>query len=114
VQYILLLYQDEAGFWFKLSPDELQKAVAAYTAFTESMEEAGILVEGNRFQPYTSASTVRMSSGKLDVRSGPYTQSKEQLGGYFLIDVVNHETAVEWAARCPAAWHGVVEVRPLG
>jgi hypothetical protein len=113
VKYILMLYQDEAGFWFKLTQSEQQRAIADYGAFTSAMEEAGVLRDTNRFQPYYTATTVRIADGKPQVANQPYGDSKEQLGGYFIIEVPDQDVAISWAGRCPATSHGVVEVRPL-
>jgi hypothetical protein len=71
------------------------------------------LVGVNRLARSGSATTVRVSDGKPQVLNGPYAESKEQLGGYYLIDVPDLDTAISWAARCPGATHGVIEVRPL-
>jgi hypothetical protein len=64
-------------------------------------------------QPTSTATTVRITNGKSQVLDGPYVDTKEQLGGYFLIDAPDLDSAISWAARCPAAGHGVVEVRPI-
>ena len=113
VQYVLMLYQDEAGFWLKLTQSGQQRAIDAYEAFTSAMEQAGVLRDASRFQPYYTATTVCISNGKLQVAKQPYADSKEQLGGYFLIEVPDRDAAISWAISCPAASHGVVEVRPL-
>jgi hypothetical protein len=112
MQYLLMLYVNEAG-WPKLSKAEQEQGVAAYTAYTEALTKAGVLKGTNRLQPRSSATTVRIANGKTQVLDGPYVDSKEQLGGYYLIDVPDLDAALSWAARCPAVSHGVVEVRPL-
>lgn len=112
MQYLLMLYVNEAG-WTKLSKAEQEQGVAAYTAYTEALTKAGVLKGANRLQPSSSATTVRMTNGKTQVLDGPYVDSKEQLGGYYLIDVKDLDAALSWAARCPAVGHGVVEIRPL-
>ena len=112
MQYILMLYVDEAG-WPKLTPAEQEQGIAAYTAFTQALTKAGALKGSNRLQPSSAATTVRVANGKPQVMDGPYADSKEQLGGYFVIDAPNLDAAISWAARCPAASHGVVEVRPI-
>lgn len=112
VQYLLLLYASEAG-WSKLTPAEQEQGVAAYRAFTEALTKAGVLRGSNRLQPVSAASTVRNSNGKTQVLDGPYAESKEQLGGYYMIDVPDLDAALSWAARCPGASHGIVEVRPI-
>jgi hypothetical protein len=112
MQYLLMLYVNEAG-WPKLSKAEQEQGMAAYTAYTEALTAAGVLKGGNRLQPSSTATTVRMTNGKSQVLDGPYVESKEQLGGYYLIDVPDLDAALSWAARCPAVGHGIVEVRPL-
>jgi hypothetical protein len=87
--------------------------VAAYGAFSEALTKAGVLKGSNRLQPSSATTTVRVVDGKSQVLDGPYADSKEQLGGYYLIDVPDLDAAISWAARCPGASHGVVEVRPI-
>lgn len=112
MQYLLMLYVNESG-WTKLSKTEQEQGVAAYTAYTEALTKAGVLKGANRLQPSASATTVRTTNGKTQVLDGPYVDSKEQLGGYYLIDAPDLDAALSWAARCPAAGHGVVEVHPI-
>jgi hypothetical protein len=111
MQYLLMLYVSEAG-WTKLTPAEQEQGVAAYRAYTEALTKAGVLTGSNRLQPSSAATTVRIADGKPQVLDGPYADSKEQVGGYYLIDVADLDAAISWAARCPAAGHGVVEIRP--
>jgi hypothetical protein len=87
--------------------------MAAYNAFTESLKKSGAFISSNRLQPVANATTVRVANGKSQVLNGPYADSKEQLGGYYVIEVADLDAALSWAARCPTANHGVVEVRPL-
>ena len=112
MQYILLLHADEAGF-ARMTPAEQQQGMAAYMAYSEALNKAGAMKGSNRLQPVATATTVRIVDGKTQVLDGPYADSKEQLGGYFLIDVPDLDAALSWAARCPGASHGVVEVRPI-
>jgi hypothetical protein len=112
MQYLLALYVDETG-WTKLSKEQQEQGAAAYTAYTQALKKAGVLVGANRLRPTTMATTVRETNGKTQVLDGPYAESKENLGGYYLIDVPDLDAALSWAARCPAANHGVVEVRPI-
>jgi hypothetical protein len=112
MQYLLMLYANEAG-WSQLTPAEQEQGVAAYTAYTEALKEAGVLAGANRLQDTSAATTVRTANGKTQVLNGPYADSKEQLGGYYLIDVKDLDAAISWAARCPGAGHGTVEVRPV-
>jgi len=112
MQYLLMLYSQEGG-WSKLSKVEQEQAMAAYGAYTEALTKAGALKGSNRLQPTSVATTVRVANGKPQVLDGPYADSKEQLGGYYLIDVPDLDAAISWASRCPAANHGIVEVRPV-
>jgi hypothetical protein len=112
MKYILLVYVNEAS-WPAMTPAQQEQGIAAYTAYTEALKKAGVLASSDRLKPSTSASTVRVANGKTKVLDGPYAEAKEQLGGYYMIDVPDLDAALSWAARCPGANHGVVEVRPL-
>jgi hypothetical protein len=112
MQYLLSLYADESG-WTRMNPAEQQQGATAYMAYTQALAAAGALKGSNRLQPVSTATTVRITDGKTHVLDGPYADSKEQLGGYYLIDVPDLDAALSWAARCPGAGHGVVEVRPI-
>ncbi len=85
--------------------------MASYMAYSEALNKAGAYVGSGRLQPTATATTVRVVDGKSQVLDGPYVDSKEQLGGYFIIDVPDLDAAISWAARCPAASHGTVELR---
>jgi len=112
MQYLLMLYSDPSG-WARMTPVEQTEAAAAYGAYTEALRKASALAGANRLQDATTATTVKIANGKTQVLDGPYADSKEQLGGYYLIDVPDLDAAISWAARCPAASHGTVEVRPV-
>ena len=112
MQYLLMLYADETG-WSNMTKDQQQQGIAAYTAYTEALKKAGVWKGSNRLQPISSATTVRVANNKSQVLDGPYVESKEQIGGFYLIDVPDLDSAISWAARCPGASHGVVEVRPV-
>ena len=112
MQYLLMLYVNEAG-WGTLTKAQQEQGMAAYASYTEALRKAGALKGSDRLRPTSTATTVRIANGKPQVLDGPYADSKEQLGGYFLIDVADLDAAISWAARCPAADHGVVEVRPV-
>jgi hypothetical protein len=112
MQYLLTLYSNESG-WDNLSDAEKQQGYAAYMAYTEALKAAGAYLGSNRLRPVATASTVRTSNGKPQVLDGPYADTKEQLGGYYLIEAPDLDAALAWAARCPGAGHGVVEVRPV-
>ena len=112
MEYLLMLYSEEAG-WANMTKAQQQEGMAAYTAYTEALKKAGVHKGSNRLQPISAATTVRVANGKSQVLDGPYVESKEQLGGYYLIDVPDLDSALSWAARCPGASHGTVEVRPV-
>ena len=112
MKYLLMIYGNEAALK-AASKTESDQLLAAYGAYVEAMTKAGILLGRNRLQPTTSATTVRVTNGKTQVLDGPYAETKEQLGGYVLIDVPDLDTALSWAARCPGASTGVMEVRPI-
>jgi hypothetical protein len=112
MKYMLLIYSNEAGMQ-NASKTEVDQIMGAYSAYSEAMAKAGVMVGADRLQRSSSATTVRTTGGKTQVLDGPYVESKEQLGGYFLIDVPDLDAALSWASRCPGASHGVVEVRPI-
>lgn len=112
MKYILMDYVNEAG-WPQLTRDEKEHWLGAYRAYMEAMAKAGVLRDSNGLQPTSAATTVRVANGKTQVLDGPYADSKEQLGGFHIIDVADLNAAIAWAARSPTALHGVVEVRPV-
>ena len=112
MQYLLMVYSKE-GEWDTLTSAQKEQGLAAYGAFTEALQQAGAFKGSNRLQPTATATTVRTSDGKTQVLNGPYAESKEQLGGYFLIEAGDLDAAMSWAARCPGSSHGIVEVRPI-
>jgi len=112
MQYLLMIYSAESE-WKQLGDGERQQRVAAYEAYTESLKKAEVVVGMNRLQHASTATTVRIIDGKPQVLDGPYSDSKEQLAGYYLIDAPNLDAAITWAARCPGASHGAMEVRPI-
>ena len=112
MEYMLLIYSDPTGFE-RLGESQVKEALAAYGAYHEALEKAGVFRGTQRLRPPQTATTVRLQSGKSEVLNGPYAETREQLGGYFLIDVPDLDTALSWAARCPGASHGIVEVRPI-
>jgi hypothetical protein len=112
MQYLLMLYADESG-WTRMSKAEQEQGVAAYGAYTQALKTAGAWVGSNRLQGVDTATTVRLVNGKSQVLDGPYVDTKEQLGGYYLVEAPNLDEALAWAARCPGASHGTIEVRPV-
>jgi hypothetical protein len=112
MQYLLMLYANEHG-WSALPKTEQAQWIAAYQAYNEALASAGTYVGSNRLSDSGTATTVSVTDGKTRVLDGPYADSKEQLGGYYLIDVPDLDAAISWAARCPGASHGTIEVRPV-
>jgi hypothetical protein len=112
MQYLLMLYSQEDG-WKAMTKEQQEQGMAAYVAYGEALRKAGVFVGSNRLQPVATATTVRLVDGKSQVLDGPYVDTKEQLGGYFLIEAPDLDTALTWAARCPGAGHGTIEVRPI-
>ena len=112
MKYMFLIHSSEAAFK-TASKADLEQTLAAYGAYTEAMKKAGVMVAGDRLQPVAAATTVRVTNGKTTVLDGPYAESKEQLGGFYIVDVPDLDAALSWAARCPGASHGAIEVRPL-
>ena len=112
MQYLLMIYSNEAA---NQAATDAQRGemLAAYGAYTEALKQAGVLLGSNRLRPTASATTVRLAAGKTQVLNGPYAETKEQLGGYYLIDVADLDVAISWAARCPGASYGTMEVRPI-
>lgn len=112
MKYMLLIYTSEAEYASMAKP-ELEARTGAYMAYAEAMQKAGVLRGGDRLKPASTGSTVRVAAGKTKVLDGPYAETKEQLGGYFMIEVPDLDQALSWAAKCPGASHGAVEVRPM-
>ena len=112
MQYLLMIYGNEAAM-AAATEAQAGQMMAAYGAYTEAMASAGVLLGGNRLRPTATATTVRIADDKTQVLDGPYADTKEQLGGYYLIDVPDLDAALSWAERCPGAATGVIEVRPV-
>src|ERR1700734_951933 len=112
MKYVLLDYVGESG-WPVLTRDEQRHWLVADRAYMEAMTKAGVLKNTVGLQPTATATTMRVRDDKPNVLDGPYTDSKEQLGGFHLIEVENLDEALAWAARSPTSLHGVVEVRPI-
>ena len=112
MQYMLLIYGDEAATHGMTEPQASER-MAAYIAYGKALREAGAIVAGNRLSPSSNGTTVRMANGKRQVLNGPYAETKEQLAGYYLIEAADLDAAIAWAARCPGAQTGTLEVRPV-
>jgi hypothetical protein len=109
---MLLIYGNEND-WQGRSDEERGQVIQAYGAFTEELRGAGAMVAGDALQPTQTATTVRVQDGETLTTDGPFAETKEQLGGYYLIEAESLDEAIEWAGKIPAASHGSVEVRPV-
>src|SRR5262249_18569010 len=112
MKYLLLIYSNEANMLSRPN-SAVEEVHAAYGAYTEAMTNAGVIVVGERLRPTASARTVRVADGQTKVLDGPYAQTKEKPGGDDMFDVPDLAAAISWAARCPGASHGTIEVRPV-
>jgi hypothetical protein len=112
MQYLCLIYDDERQ-WEKMPPAESEKIIGEFHAYTESIRRSGHSVGGNALQPTHTATTVRVRQGRLATTDGPFAETKEQLGGYYLVQARDLNEAIQLAARIPGARLGSVEVRPI-
>jgi len=112
MQYLLLIYDKESD-WGKLSAAEQDAIMKEYREFSKSMNESGQYRAGSQLHPVSKATTVRVRDGKRLITDGPFADTKEQLGGYYLIEAKDLDEAVGLAARVPSARFGSIEVRPL-
>ena len=112
MQYLLMIYRSEAEL-FKMSDADRQKMSADYGAFTQSIIQSGHFKAGDGLQPTSTATTVRVRDGKMLTTDGPFAETREQLGGYYLVDAKDLDTALGIAARIPGAKTGSIEVRPI-
>ncbi len=112
MQYLLLIYGNE-NRWDKVDGAEREKTLQEFGAFTQSIHQSGHLRGGNELDVTTKASTVRVRDGKSMVTDGPFAETREQLGGYYLIEAKDREEAIAIAARIPSVSWGSIEVRPI-
>lgn len=113
MKYNIFVYENESDFAARTDPERQGDYWASYSAYTKALEEAGVMAGGAALQPPATGTTLRLVDGKRHVQDGPLSEAKEQLGGYYTVDVANLDEALKWAARCPSAATGGVEVRPL-
>jgi hypothetical protein len=113
MQYMLLLNETEAEFAKRNLPEQAGAYWGGWNAFIGAMAQAGIIVKGDGLHGPQTATTVRIRDGKRVVQDGPFADTKEQLGGYFVIEVPDLDAALAWAARAPSALTASVEVRPV-
>jgi hypothetical protein len=112
MQYMLLIYNNEKN-WTELSQAEIGALMGEYQAFTESIAKSGNYKSGNPLQPTNTATTVRVRNGKRTTTDGPFAETREHLGGYYLIDANDLDEAIRIAERIPAARTGGIEIRPI-
>ena len=112
MQYMMLIYETQKDFQARTG-DERSPYIAAWRAYYRSVVDAGVYVGGDPLQAVDTATTVRLQAGNRHVQDGPYADTKEQLGGVMVLELPSLDAALDYAARCPAAATGAVEVRPL-
>jgi hypothetical protein len=112
MKYLCLIYDDEKQ-WQKFPKDVQDKYMAEYTAFGDSIKKSGQYVGANQLQPSHTATIVRSRNGKVSTTDGPFVETKEQLGGYYLIEAKDLNDAIQVASRIPSARSGSIEVRPI-
>jgi hypothetical protein len=112
MRYLLLIYGDESGM-ANASEAEQQAQMATWNEYTEEMRSSGAFVSGDGLQPTSTATTVRDGGGEPLVTDGPFAETKEQLGGYYTLEVADLDEAIKWAHKCPGARYGSIELRPV-
>ena len=112
MRYLCLIYEDER-LWEKASKAEQEKVFEEYVAFSADIQKSGHHIASDPLHPTSTATTVRVRNGKISTTDGPFAETKEQLGGYYLIDAKDLNEAIQIAARIPGAKTGSVEVRPI-
>ncbi len=112
MQYLLLICNDESSF-ASVSPEEGSAMMAEYDVFGKDMGSRGVLRGGERLRPTTDATTVQVRDGKVLTADGPFAETKEQIGGYFVVECKDLDEAIEVASKVPGARNGTIEVRPI-
>src|SRR5438270_13536906 len=112
MRYALLICSDETAME-AMSPEEAQASTAKYVAWGEEMGKRGLLQGGERLRPTADATTVQVRDGEVLTSDGPFAETKEQIGGYFVVDCKNLDEAIDAAAKLPGASNGTIEVRPI-
>ena len=113
MKYAMFAYESPADFAKRSDPKVADAYRGAWMAYAKALREAGVITGGAGLEPPTTATVLRLQNDKRQVQDGPYADTKEQLGGFFIFDVPDLDTALDWAARCPAASSGAIELRPL-
>jgi hypothetical protein len=112
MQYLLLIYTSEQQD-DQRTPEEHEANMGEYFAFTNKVRQAGVMQAGDALHPTTAATTVRVRQGQIISTDGPFAETKEQLGGYYLLNCENLDEAIKWAAKIPGARYGSIEIRPV-
>ncbi len=112
MKYMMLIYETEKDFAARTNENR-ETFWAAWRAYHKTLVDAGVIVGGNALQPPSTGTTVRSKGGKRQVQDGPYADTKEQLGGFLILELPSLDAALDWASRCPAAATGAVEIRPV-
>ena len=112
MQFAMLIYESHEAFASRKGEGS-DSYIGAWRAYHKALVEAGVIVGGDPLEPPETGTTIKIKEGKRGVQDGPYADTKEQLGGFTILEVPSLDAALEWAARCPAASYGAVEVRPL-
>jgi hypothetical protein len=112
MRYMMLIYEDETGS-DQVSEAELAETMAAYNAFGEESRQAGVNLGGEALHPTPTATTVKVKDGQVLTTDGPFAETKEALGGYYLMECANLDEAIKWAAKIPGARSGSIEIRPI-
>ena len=112
MKYLITIYEDESG-WATATPEQTSEIMAAYGALGEALREAGVILGGEALQPVSTATTVKVRDGETITTDGPFAETREQLGGYYLLECKDLDEAISWAARIPGAATGSCEVRPI-
>jgi len=112
MKYLCLIYSDETQ-WPKLKQAEMETMMKEYGEFGTSIKASGHWIAGHRLEPTGTATTVRVRNGKLSSTDGPFAETKEQLGGFYMIEAKDLNDAIQVASRIPGAKHGSIEVRPV-
>lgn len=115
MKFALLIYDEQTANPSPEPPDPAVwgQVMEEYNAFTKAIRDAGVEAGGEALQPNTTATTIRIRDGETITTDGPFAETKEGLGGFYLIDCEDLDEALAWAARCPGSWYGTVEVRPV-
>jgi hypothetical protein len=112
MKYLCTIYGDESQ-WGSATPEQISEVMAAYGAFGEEAGQAGVILAGEGLEPTSAATTVRVREGERVLSDGPFAETKEQLGGFYLLECDSLDEAIDWAAKIPGAASGSVEVRPV-